>query len=251
MIAAIYARKSTGQHVAEDDKSVTRQVENAKAFAVERGWTVDDRYVFIDDGVSGAETKKLLKKQLLLDAIKNAPPFGVLIMQAQDRFSRRGGAEAHIELKAIARAGVTIWFYADKSRFEHGTFSSETLGFLKGEFAAEFRRNIAAKTHEAMLRQARPRDRRKSVRLRQRAHERPRGTSHQQDRSEGRPGDLPALRRRGGLQTDRPHAEREETAVTTSATWPTRWMGPGHRARRAQTFPVSGRDRLQPDQETG
>lgn len=152
MIAAIYARKSTGQHVAEDDKSVTRQVENATAFAIERGWTVGP--IFIDDGVSGAETKKLLEKQRLLDTIKNGPPFNVLIMQAQDRFSRRGGAEAHIELKAIARAGVSIWFYADKSQFEHGTFSSETLGFLKGEFAAEFRRNIAAKTHEAMLRRA-------------------------------------------------------------------------------------------------
>ena len=36
-VAAIYARKSTGQHVGEDDKSVTRQVENAKAFALAQG----------------------------------------------------------------------------------------------------------------------------------------------------------------------------------------------------------------------
>jgi hypothetical protein len=37
MIAAIYARKSTEQDVADDAKSVTRQVENARAFAVARG----------------------------------------------------------------------------------------------------------------------------------------------------------------------------------------------------------------------
>src|SRR3970040_1283943 len=48
-IAAIYARKSTDQNVAEDAKSVTRQVDNAKAFAHEKGWSVDDRFIFIDD----------------------------------------------------------------------------------------------------------------------------------------------------------------------------------------------------------
>jgi DNA invertase Pin-like site-specific DNA recombinase len=40
MIAAIYARKSTEQHVSEDAKSVTRQLEHARAFAEERGWTI-------------------------------------------------------------------------------------------------------------------------------------------------------------------------------------------------------------------
>ena len=59
MIAAIYARKSTDQHVAEDAKSVTRQVENARAFATKRGWTVTDAHVFVDDGISGAEFKRV------------------------------------------------------------------------------------------------------------------------------------------------------------------------------------------------
>lgn len=41
MIAAIYARKSTEQNgVAEDAKSVTRQIEHAKAYAAKKGWTV-------------------------------------------------------------------------------------------------------------------------------------------------------------------------------------------------------------------
>ena len=39
MIAAIYARKSTDQHVADEEKSVTRQVEHARAFAATKGWT--------------------------------------------------------------------------------------------------------------------------------------------------------------------------------------------------------------------
>jgi hypothetical protein len=41
-IVAIYARKSTEQSAAEEAKSVTRQIEHAHAYAVRKGWTVDD-----------------------------------------------------------------------------------------------------------------------------------------------------------------------------------------------------------------
>jgi len=40
MIAAIYARKSTEQNgVADEAKSVTRQIDNARAYATKKGWT--------------------------------------------------------------------------------------------------------------------------------------------------------------------------------------------------------------------
>ena len=56
MIAAIYARKSTEQNgVADEQKSVARQVDHARQYAVRKGWTVDDASVFVDDGISGAE----------------------------------------------------------------------------------------------------------------------------------------------------------------------------------------------------
>lgn len=152
-IAAIYARKSTEQDVADDAKSVTRQVDNAKAFAAAQGWVVDDRYIFIDDGVSGADTRRLRQRQRMMDLVQGACPFAVIVMQAQDRFSRRGGAEALLELQALA-SRVEVWCYADRKRFEHGTFEANTLGFLQGEFNAEFRRAIARKTKEAMLRRA-------------------------------------------------------------------------------------------------
>jgi hypothetical protein len=41
MIAAIYARKSTEAGVADDQRSVSRQVEHARACAEQKGWTVD------------------------------------------------------------------------------------------------------------------------------------------------------------------------------------------------------------------
>jgi DNA invertase Pin-like site-specific DNA recombinase len=56
MIAAIYARKSTEQAgVADDQKSVARQIEHSHAFAATKGWTVDEAHVYVDDGISGAE----------------------------------------------------------------------------------------------------------------------------------------------------------------------------------------------------
>jgi len=43
VIAAIYARKSTDQSsVADEAKSVTRQVEHARQYAAARGWMVDE-----------------------------------------------------------------------------------------------------------------------------------------------------------------------------------------------------------------
>jgi DNA invertase Pin-like site-specific DNA recombinase len=55
MIAAICARKSTEQNGGADEaKSVTRQIEHARAFATKKGWTVSDEHVYSDDGISGA-----------------------------------------------------------------------------------------------------------------------------------------------------------------------------------------------------
>ncbi len=54
MIAAIYARKSTDQTgVAEDQRSVTRQVEHAHAYAERKGWQVAEEHIYVDDGISG------------------------------------------------------------------------------------------------------------------------------------------------------------------------------------------------------
>src|SRR5882724_7434905 len=56
VLAAIYARKSTDQlGLSDEQKSVVRQVEHARAYAARKGWTVLDEYVFVDDAVSGAE----------------------------------------------------------------------------------------------------------------------------------------------------------------------------------------------------
>jgi site-specific DNA recombinase len=157
MIAAIYARKSTDQrNVAEDAKSVTRQIDNAKRFAASKGWTVDPAYIYVDDGVSGAALRKLHARQRMLDLIYSGrAPFQVLIVQASDRLSRRDGDEAFAEQKRIARAGIELWFYAKGERFTFGDFRSNVTGILEREFGAEFRRAITEKTTESLLKKFR------------------------------------------------------------------------------------------------
>ena len=89
MIAAIYARKSTRQEgVADEAKSVTRQVDNARAFVAKKGWTTDDAYVFEDDGKSGAEFERRPGLQRLLSALKPKPPFNVLVVSEQKSLGR-------------------------------------------------------------------------------------------------------------------------------------------------------------------
>jgi DNA invertase Pin-like site-specific DNA recombinase len=155
-IAAVYCRKSTEQNGADADaKSVARQIESARAFAALKGWTVVEAHVYADDAVSGAEVRKLVNRQRLIETIRSgAAPFRVLVMRDASRFSRRDGDEAFGELKAIANAGIEIWFYQDQTRFTFGTFGDNVVGFVRAEMNAEFRRQIAKWTREAMVRKA-------------------------------------------------------------------------------------------------
>jgi site-specific DNA recombinase len=56
VIAAIYARKSTEDtRSKEEGKSTARQIENATAYAVAKGWTIDPDLIFVDENISGGE----------------------------------------------------------------------------------------------------------------------------------------------------------------------------------------------------
>jgi site-specific DNA recombinase len=76
MISAIYARKSTDQSgVAEEAKSVTRQIDHARAYAQRKGWRVDEGCIFVDDGISGAEFAMRPGFVRLMAALKPKPRF--------------------------------------------------------------------------------------------------------------------------------------------------------------------------------
>jgi hypothetical protein len=89
VIAAVYARKSTDQSaVADEAKSVTRQIDHATAYAIGKGWTVPEACIFVDDGISGAEFANRPGFVRLMAALKPRPPFHVLVMSEESRLGR-------------------------------------------------------------------------------------------------------------------------------------------------------------------
>lgn len=117
MRAAIYARKSTDQSgVGEDAKSITRQVEHARAFAATKGWAVVEDCIFVDDGISGAEFAKRPGFLRLMNALKPRPGFEVLIMSEESRLGRES-LETGYAFKQLVSAGVRVFLYmGDRER---------------------------------------------------------------------------------------------------------------------------------------
>ena len=89
MIAAIYARRSPERRVTLKTKWVTRQVENAKAFAAARGWVVPDAHVYVDDGMSGAEFERRPSFMRMMSTLPR-PPFRVFIVERAEVHRTRG-----------------------------------------------------------------------------------------------------------------------------------------------------------------
>jgi len=111
--AAIYARKSNEQRgVSEEQKSVARQIDHGTKFAQGRGWTIPADFVFVDDGISGAEFAKRPGVQALRTAAGKYAPFSKVIVPDLDRVGRES-VETAMLLKDLDEAGVEIWTYLD------------------------------------------------------------------------------------------------------------------------------------------
>src|ERR1700704_741921 len=155
MITAIYARKSNDQSaIADEQKSVARQVDHARAYADRKGWIVDDAYVYVDDGISGAEFANRPGFLRLMTALKPRPPFQILIMSEESRLGREA-IETAYALKQLVTAGVRVFFYLeDRER----TLDSPTDKIMMSltAFADELEREKARqRTYDAMSRKAR------------------------------------------------------------------------------------------------
>ena len=151
MKAAIYARKSTDDNDRDaDNKSVTRQVERAKAFAESRGWTVLDEHIHVDDGISGAEFRN---RPGLIRLLNHLHAFDVIVMSELSRLGREMTHTATV-LAQIRTAGVRVWFYLTDDELK---FDSATDKFMVSalSFAAELEREKASqRSRDALLRKA-------------------------------------------------------------------------------------------------
>jgi site-specific DNA recombinase len=155
MIAAAYLRKSTDQGgIADEERSVARQLEHARTYADKKGWTLGDEFVFSDDGISGAEFQKRPGYLRLLNALKPRPGFQVLIMSEESRLGRES-LEVGYALKQLSQAGVHVWLYLeDRER----TLDSPTEKLLMSvaTYTDEMERERGRqRTADAMMRKAR------------------------------------------------------------------------------------------------
>ncbi|MBX3307723.1 MAG: recombinase family protein [Nitrospira sp.] len=154
MICAIYARKSNEQvGVADDGKSVTRQTEHCIAYAESKGWEVREEFIFVDDGISGAEFQKRPGFIRLMNSLKPKPPFQVLVMSEESRLGREQIQTAYA-LQQLMDAGVRVFFYlTDQERTLNTAMDKVMLSLTN--FAAEMEREKAQqRVYDAMIRKA-------------------------------------------------------------------------------------------------
>src|SRR2546425_8273429 len=154
MKAAIYARLSTeDERSGIDGASVERQIENARAFAASRGWTVGE--VFEDRGVSGGEFANRPGLARMLEAAKRRPrPFDVIIMMSLDRLGREQ-VRTSAAFQELHEAGVAIYTYQDGREVRFETPAERLMVGVQGFAAEDYRYQIKAKTREALQRKAR------------------------------------------------------------------------------------------------
>src|SRR6266851_1058996 len=154
MIAAIYARKSTDQNVSDEEKSVARQVERARAYAVRKGWTVAEEHVYIDDGISGAEFHEKRPRYLaLMNALGQRAPFQVLIIMDQSRLGR-STREIPYTLGRIMDAGVRIFCYLSDSELQGSTQTDQFMLAAMAYVDGMHREQSRQRTRDAMRRKA-------------------------------------------------------------------------------------------------
>jgi site-specific DNA recombinase len=151
MIAAIYCRKSTEQAVAAEMKSVVRQEENARAFAVKNGWSVCD--VFVDDGISGAEFAKRPGFQRMLAASRERR-YAILIVSEQKSIGREMSETAYV-IKQLALDGVEVFEYVHGRSLTPKTWMDKVMSAVQSGADEAHRVASAERIHEAQSRLAR------------------------------------------------------------------------------------------------
>ncbi len=150
VLAAAYIRKSNDQQDrTEDVKSVATQRDLVAAFAASRGWTIDDKYVFADDGITGALFAERPGLQALLGATRTTPvPFSKLIVVEQSRLGR-DQIDTMVLIRDIEEAGIEIWSTRDGRRITLSDDTSKLLASLEGWRDESERKKTATRVRDA------------------------------------------------------------------------------------------------------
>lgn len=139
--------------ISEEVRSTQRQVDRASEYARAKGWTVDPRYVFVDEATSGAEWKHRPGFNALIAALDPKPPFGVLIVSELSRIGR-DTVRTPAAVLQIEEAGVAIHGYLSGLPITLGDETGEMMTVLHSLGASFERRRARQRTYDAMRRRA-------------------------------------------------------------------------------------------------
>src|SRR5499433_2556439 len=156
MIAALYARKSTDDSDRNAEaRSTQRQIDSATAYATAKGWTVDPRYIFVDENTSGAEWTRRPGFNALLAAVEapGPPPFGVVIVSELSRIGR-DTVRTPAAVMRIEEAGVEIRSYLSDAPISLADETSEIHTIFNSLAASFERRRARQRTYDALRRRA-------------------------------------------------------------------------------------------------
>jgi site-specific DNA recombinase len=148
--AAAYIRKSNDQQDrTEDVKSVATQRDLIAAFVASRGWTLDEKHIFTDDGITGALFAERPGLQALLAATRaTSVPFSKLIVVEQSRLGR-DQIDTMVLIRDIEEAGVEIWATRDGRRITLSDDTSKLLASLEGWRDESERKKTATRVRDA------------------------------------------------------------------------------------------------------
>jgi site-specific DNA recombinase len=153
MRCAVYARKSTAQDVAQEEKSVIVQIEDARGFATARGWTVAEDAVFADDAISGAEFERRPAFMALMARLQPRPTFAVLLVSELKSLGREM-SETQYVLKQLAQAGVEVWGCMENRCLTPRNLVDKFMSSAQAFADEDHRVKTSARVHGRLLRHA-------------------------------------------------------------------------------------------------
>ena len=152
MKAAIYARKSTDDNDRnEDNKSVTRQVERARAYATAKGWTVNEAHIYVDDGISGFVFGK--KRPALLRLQNDLKQFDVIVASEQSRIGREQTQTKNVIYDIYGKGRHLFWYLTDTELKFETAMEKAMVGFVAASDEME-REKASQRAYDALERKA-------------------------------------------------------------------------------------------------
>lgn len=150
MICAMYIRVSTEDQL---EFSPDAQKRALTEYAKKNGYQIDDRYIFIDEGISGTSAKKRPEFMRMIGTAKKKPkPFDAIIVHKFDRFAR--SREDSVVYKSLLRKECGIKVISITEQMEDDKFSVILEAMLEA-MAEYYSLNLSDEVLKGMTEKAR------------------------------------------------------------------------------------------------